>query len=206
MLDFSFVMTIFFLLVGPVKIIPAFARLARGSQPGFKRSVAVQGALFAAIICALVVGLTQSFVAKYQLSIASLQITMGLVLLISALGSIFPRREAPAPAAKQPGSTQLALAPLASPVIVAPAGVAAIMVAVLLGAGDPAAFRIIATALAIVMAMNLLVMLFNDLIVKIPGLMLVLQLLGTVLIVVQVALAVQELIYAFTRLGVFVHA
>ncbi len=204
MIDFSFAMTIFFLLLGPVKVIPPFARLTRDADGPFKRNAAVKAAVFAVIICALVVMLSQILVAKYHLGIPALQITMGLILLLSALGAIFPRREAQPAAGKRPTATQLALSPLASPVIVTPAGVAAVMVAVLLGAGDPGSLRTIAIALAMVMALNLVVMLFNDQILKIPGLLLVLQLLGTVLVVVQVALAVQELIYAFTRLGVFV--
>jgi multiple antibiotic resistance protein len=49
--------------------------------------------------------------------------------------------------------------------------------------------------------LNLVVMLFNDLIVKIPGLMVVLQLAGFVLVVVQLVLSIQVLIFGFARLG-----
>lgn len=204
MTDFSFVMTMFFLLLGPIKIIPAFARLTRDAEPHFKRDVAVKATLFAAVICAIVALLTGNFVAKYQLSLPAIQITGGLILLLAALSSIFPRRETTTAPGKRPSALQLALSPMASPVIVTPAGIAAIMVIVLLTAHDPGSNRMIATALAIVMVLNFLVMFFNDLIVRFPGLTVVLQLFGVVLVVVQVALAVQAMIYAFTRLGVFV--
>jgi len=201
MTDFSYVMTILFLLVGPVKIIPAFAKYTRGADGSYKRQAALLATLFASIICGIIVLMTANLVAKYQLSIPALQITGGLILLLSALRSIFPIVE-PAPDAEtRPGAARLALAPLASPVVVTPAGVAALMVFVLLAQAEPVGLAPIVRALAIVMALNLVVMLFNDLILKVPGLGLVLQLLGTVLIVVQVALAVQAFLFALARLG-----
>ena len=99
---------------------------------------------------------------------------------------------------------QLALSPLATPVIVTPTGVAAIMVFILLAQQDAGAHQTIALALALVMALNFIVMFFNDPIVRLPGLMPVLQLLGAVLVVVQVALVVQVMIYALAKLGLFV--
>jgi multiple antibiotic resistance protein len=86
-------------------------------------------------------------------------------------------------------------------VIVTPAGIAAIIVFELLAAQIPGSERTIVTSLAVVMALNFLVMFFNGAIVKIPGLGLGLQLLGTVLVVVQVALAVQVLLISLEALG-----
>lgn len=205
-LEFSFVMTIFFMLLGPIKVIAPFARLTRSTEPPFKRSVAIQAAILASVICAAVALLTGNFVAKYQLGIPALQITAGLILLISALNAIFPRPEANAPTDAPRSALQAALSPLATPVIVPPAGVAAIMVFVLLAQQQPAAYQTIAAALATVMVLNFVVMLFNDAILKLPGLMPLLQLLGAVLVVVQVALAIQELIYGFAGLGLIVKA
>ena len=200
-IDSAFVTTIFFLLLGPIKIIPAFARLTRDTDPGFKRDLTLMGTLFATVICGVVILLAENFVAKYQLSLPAVQITGGLILLISALYSIFPRNEVEATASEPRTALQVALSPLASPVIVTPAGIAAIMVFVLLSTQISGGFQTIVTALAVVMVLNLLVMLFNSAILKIPGLMLVLQLMGTVLIVVQVALAVQVLIYGLRGVG-----
>jgi multiple antibiotic resistance protein len=124
-----------------------------------------------------------------------------LILLISALNAIFPRPESAPPAVESRSALQLALSPLASPVIVTPAGIAAIIVFELLAAQIPGGDRTIVTSLAVVMVLNFLVMFFNGAIVKIPGLGLALQLLGTVLVVVQVALAVQVLLISLEALG-----
>lgn len=201
MTDFSFKMTIFFLLLGPVKIIPAFARLTRGADSGYKRTAAVWAAVFATVICAIVVLQARSFASQYQLSVPALELSGGIILLLSALALIFPRPEPDVAAVDRPSAVRLGLSPLATPIVVTPAGVAAIMVFVLLAAGNPAALRSIGTAIAIVMVLNFLVMFFIDLVLKLPGLMLVLQMLGSILAVVQVALAVQEFINAFARLG-----
>jgi multiple antibiotic resistance protein len=201
MTDFSFVMTIFFLLVGPVKIIPAFARITRDADLSVKRGLAIKATVLATAICAIVALFTRNFVDKYHLSLPAIQITGGLILLISALTTLFPRRASSAPVSKQPGDWQLAMSPLATPVIVTPAGIAAIMIFVLLaerGADQtPGGFQAILVALAIVMALNFLVMYFNDPILKIPGLLPALQLFGSVLVVVQGALAVQVLLFGY---------
>jgi multiple antibiotic resistance protein len=52
------------------------------------------------------------------------------------------------------------------------------------------------------MALNFLVMFFNDRILSIPGLLPALHLLGGVLIVIQVALAINIVLVAFRTLGV----
>lgn len=51
---FSYVFTIFFVLLGPVKLIPAFAGAPRGFYEPYKRAVAVRGALIATAIVTIV--------------------------------------------------------------------------------------------------------------------------------------------------------
>jgi multiple antibiotic resistance protein len=201
MIDSAYVATIFFLLLGPIKIIPAFASITSNTDAHFRRELAITGTLVATVICAIVVLGARTFVAKYQVGLDAVRITGGLILLISALNAIFPRPESAAPAGESRSALQLALSPLASPVIVTPAGIAAIIVFELLAAQIPCGDRTIITSLAVVMALNFLVMFFNGAIMKIPGLGLALQLLGTVLVVVQAALAVQVLLISLEALG-----
>ncbi len=200
--DFSFVMTIFFMLIGPIKLIPAFARLTGDADRRFKRAVALRAALIATAICAVVAVVGQSLVSKYRLSVESLQITGALVLLISALNTIFPRSRSKTLARKKPTARQLALAPLSTPMIVPPVGVAAILVFVMLTPIYPGIYQAVAISLATMMVLDFLAMFFNDLIVKIPGVIPLLQLLGAVLVVVQIAFAIQVALNAFESLGV----
>ncbi|MGD0624736.1 MAG: hypothetical protein ABSB32_08455 [Thermodesulfobacteriota bacterium] len=52
--QFSYILTIFFMLLGPVKLIPSFAGLTRGADGRFKRDVAIRGAVIASALCAFV--------------------------------------------------------------------------------------------------------------------------------------------------------
>ena len=50
----AFIFTTFFMLLGPVKLIPAFAGLTQGADIQFKRSVAIRGTVIAAALCVFV--------------------------------------------------------------------------------------------------------------------------------------------------------
>src|SRR6185312_2302714 len=119
------------------------------------------------------------FVDKYELSLESVALCAGLLLLISALQAIF-LRQPPVPPHEGPWSMGMALSPLATPTIVPPVGVAAIIVFTLLEKSYPGIGQAVLIALLIVMTLNLLAMYFNALLLKIPGLLALLQLLGAV--------------------------
>jgi multiple antibiotic resistance protein len=152
-------------------------------------------------MCVAIGLLARSLVAKYHLAVPTLQLAGGLVLLIWSLNAIFGHSDAAAKAHSDASAVQVALSPLATPMIMTPAGVAAVMVFVLL-AGGPDGYQIVASALALVMAMNFLVMFYNDRIVNRRWLLVPLQLLGAVLAVAQLAFAVQVILNALHAIGV----
>src|SRR6476620_7777657 len=145
---FSFIFTICFMLLGPIKIIPPFARLTKGKERPFKRSVAIKSSLIAATVCLFVVIAGDNLVSKYELSFAALQISGGLVLLLAAMLTIFPRSEPEADAAEDRSSLQVALG-FATPVIVPPAGVAAILIFVGFAAKYAGTYQALAIVLPI---------------------------------------------------------
>lgn len=203
--EFVYVMTYFFLLLGPKKLVPAFAWLTRDAEPGYRRKAALYATLFATLLCAVIALLTNLWAAKYHLSLPSVQITAGLILIIWSLDTIFR----PSQAADEEGETgsavQLALSPLATPTIVTPAGVAAIMVTILFASAAPDSEKIYASAaiaLAVVMALNFLTMYFIEVITSAAWLLPVLRVLGAVLVVVQAAFGVQVMLNGLAGLGV----
>ena len=199
--QFSFVFTIFFLLLGPVKLIPAFAQVARGRDMPFQRALAIRAVLITAVIVAFVALAGESFVQKYHISIGGVQIAGGLVLLLAALNTIFGK-PAPVAAGENASATQLAISPLATPIIVPPAGVAAILIFILLEPAYPGIKLAVGIALAIILVLDFLVMFFNAWILKAPGLMPAQQLLGAVLVFMQVALAVETILDGLRHMGV----
>jgi multiple antibiotic resistance protein len=197
---FSFIFTICFVLIGPVKIVPAFARLTDDKEPQFARMLAIKGAVIASIICLFVVIAGRSLVSRYELSLQALQLGGGLVLLVSALNAIFPRAE---PTAK-PGAPrtllQVAISPLATPIIVTPAGIAALLIFVMSASRFPGVYEALAVVLVVILALDFVVMRFNAQILRIPGLLATLQVFGTVLNFIQLALAIETMLHAMRAL------
>jgi len=198
----SFVFTIFFMLLGPIKLIPSFGGLMQGADARFKREVAIRGVAIAAALCAFVALAGGMLLAKYRISIDAVRIAGGLVLLIAALQAIFQKAHTASPSPGTPSALKLAVSPVAVPGIVPPAGVAAILIFTMLAPVYPGMMQAVAISLAIVMVLDLLVMVFIDRVLKTPGLALVLTVLGSVLIFVQAALAIQMFLSALKSLGV----
>jgi multiple antibiotic resistance protein len=200
--QFSFVFTIFFMLLGPLKIIPAFAGVTRGADDQFSRALAIRAAVIASIVVAVVALTGERLLSQYRISFEGLRIAAGLVLLLAALNTIFSKTQPPPAKSDNVSVLQLAVSPMATPVIVPPAGVAAILTFMMLAPEYPGMLHAVAIALTIIMLLDFLVMYFHKTIMKLPGLILVLQLAGAVLVFMQAALAVQVMLTALLHLGI----
>lgn len=137
---------------------------------------------------------------RYRISLNALRIAGGLVLIIAAMNTIFRRTP---PALAKPGTSplQIAASPLAVPVIVPPAGVAALLIFVMLAPENPGMWQAIAIAVTVVMILDFLVMFFIDTVMKTPGLMLVLLVVGAALVFMQVCIGVETILRALADLG-----
>ena len=112
--QFPFIFTVLFMLVGPIKLIPAFAGLTRGADIRFKRDVAIWGVVMASVLCAFVALAGGFLLSKYRISVEGLRISGGLVLLIAALQVVFQRAQPPGPSSGTPTAIQVAVSPLAA--------------------------------------------------------------------------------------------
>ena len=200
-ISFAFVFTIYFMLLGPLKIIPAFMKLTRETDREFKRDVAIKASMTATALVAVIVLLGKGLVARYEISLDSVRIAGGLVLLLSALKVVFPGPEPVRAESVKPTALQLAISPVAMPITVPPAGVAAILITLLLAPTYPGMGRVIVWGLATMMTLDFLAMYFIDTLAEVPGLLLLLQVLGAVLIFIQIALAIETFLVAFRDLA-----
>jgi multiple antibiotic resistance protein len=200
--QFSFIFTIFFMLLGPVKLIPSFGGLTRGADRQFKRDVAIWGVIVASALCAFVALAGGTLLGKYRISLDAVRISGGLVLLVAALQVMFRKAQSSSPSSGKPTAVQLAVSPVAAPMIVPHAGVAAILICMILAPEYPGMTQAIAICLAIMMVLDFLVMYFIDRVMKTPGLTIVLTVLGSVLVFVQAALAINMILTALKSLGV----
>jgi multiple antibiotic resistance protein len=203
MRELPFVFTIFFMMLGPIKLIPSFAGLMQGADSRFKRDVAIRGVVIASVLCVFVVLAGGPLLDRYRISIDAVRIAGGLVLLIAALQVIFRQAHVSRPGSGTPTAIHLAASPVAAPMIVPPAGVAALLIVPMFAPEFPGIMQAVAISLATIMVLNFLVMYFIDQVMKTPGLPIVLTVLGSVLIFVQAALAMQMFLTALQHLGVF---
>ncbi|MBW4618178.1 MAG: hypothetical protein KME17_02175 [Cyanosarcina radialis HA8281-LM2] len=190
----AYIFTILFLTVGPFKIIFPFAKLTQAMEPKFKRKIALMGIAIATGICFGIALLGNNLLNKYLISFAALEIAGGLVLLLSAMNAIFPRVEPPRPTPPKPTALNLAISPVATPLIVPPIGVAVILLVVMSASRYPGSEIALVKALVTILVLDFLVMFFADKILKIPGLVPLFQILASVLVFIQVALAVQAIL------------
>jgi multiple antibiotic resistance protein len=200
---FPFIFTIFFMLLGPIKIIPAFDSLTKEADGRFKRVLAVYATAIAVALVLFVALVGGTLLDRYHISLNALRISGSLVLIIAALNAIFRRVQ---PALAKSGATpiQIAASPLAVPAIVPPAGVASILIFTMLAPEHPGMWMAICIALVIVMILDFLVMFFNDIVMKTPGLMLVLLVVGAAMVFMQVCIGVEIILRALTDLGLVV--
>jgi multiple antibiotic resistance protein len=192
------ILTLFFVTLGPLKLLGPFAQRTREMDEAALRRTALR--VFIVALLAVILGglVGRAMLAKFQVSLPALQITIGILFFLVALQLVLEQyasqREAPLPAA--PMAATLALT---FPLVVTPYGIAAVILLIATAADRPRLLTIFVIA-AIVMLVNLLAMLFVRQIMR-GSVVFILQVLGAVLGVLQVALAVEIVIRGLRQLG-----
>jgi len=197
------VFTIFFVTLGPLKMLGPFVQRTHDLDEATLRKVALWA--FAIATIAVVVGsyFGAALATNWHVSVASLSIAAGIIFFLVALNQLLEQYEPPhaldAPP-PLPASPMAAALRLLFPIVLTPYGIAA---AIVLMAASPRAERtgVIVVLLVAVMVLNLLAMLFaRKILVGVT--MIVLQVVGAVLGVLQAGLAVEFVVEGLRRLGV----
>jgi multiple antibiotic resistance protein len=201
MLSLGAIFTIFFITLGPLKLLGPFSQETRALDQAALRGIAIR--VFAFGLIAVIVGgyVGTALMIKWDISVPAILIATGIIFFLVALNLVMapyaPPRGPPEPLPEQP---LVAALKLTFPLAVTPYGIAAV-IAVFASITDPVARKTIYLLLVVVMLLNLLSMLFIRQIMRGPVL-LTLQVLGAVLGVLQVGLAVQIIIKALRGLQV----
>jgi len=205
-LSYGDIFILFFLTLGPLKAILPFARVTRGTEPVFRRTVARRAVMVATIIVLCVALLGPFVLTNWHVSPPAISITASVILFYQAL-RIIMQTPPSAPAATSrgtspsPPSPEIAVFPVAIPAIVTAPGIAAIAVPIVLYKHDLAHEAIVIALLLGVMVLNLLALWNAETILK-HGLAGVLPVVGWVLAVLQAALAVQIMMHSLRVLEV----
>jgi len=197
------IFTFFFVTLGPLKLIAPFAFRTRDVDLARSRRIGLW-AFAVATVSVLAGGLLGSnLLVTWRVSMPALQLSGGIVFFLVAMRQLLeqyePAREAAEPP-PLPDAPLPAAARLVFPILLTPYGVAA---AIALLASSPSTERTmtILVLLVAVMLLNLLAMWFARQLLIGPVIV-VLQVIGSVLAVMQVALSVQFILTGLRALGV----
>jgi multiple antibiotic resistance protein len=205
-LSFGDIGILFFLTLGPLKAILPFARVTRGTEPAFRREVALRAVAIGTVIVLAVALLAPLVLTRWHVSPPAISITGSIILFSQALRIIMQtpagaRGSAEQQASRSPPSPAIAVFPLAIPAIVTAPGIAAIAVTIVLNKHDLLHVAIDVALLLAVMLLNLLTLWNTETILK-HGLAGVLPVVGWVLAVLQASLAVQIMLHSLRVLDV----
>jgi multiple antibiotic resistance protein len=197
-LDGSEILTLFLVMLGPLKILGPFARLTRGAPLGQVRRLAWQAVAIASV--ALLVGgfLGRGLLVNWQIPTPVLELTAGVVFFLVALSAILAQYEDPAPTSP-PAEALPSPISVAFPLVVTPYGMAAVITLLALSHGIDRTGLVLGLLLVVMLA-NLAAMFWVRHLMT-PGVVTVLQVLGAVLGILQVALAVRILLGALAKQG-----
>lgn len=211
MLGVGAIFTIFFVTLGPLKLIVPFARRTQGMDESQMR----QTALYAAAIATLVaIGgslLARQMLIAWHVSIADLIIAAGIVFFLVALRQLMEQythedEQAPAAApAVPPPSPQWLARRLVFPVVLTPYGLAAVIATLAARAETQRTMTVLGLVL-LIMLLNLVTMLYARRIIHYGPVLVGLQMVGAILAVLQAALAVEFFMIGLHLLGVHVLA
>lgn len=192
------IFVILLITIGPLKAAIVYATLTAKADAAFRRHVAFKTVITATIVIVLFVLAGEYILKVFHISLPALKIAGGLILLLFALHMVLGE-EKKGQAEDVAPSADIAVYPLAMPLMATPQGIVAI-VTVAAGAQTMGDVAILLVLALIVLAINLIVLLLADKIIKFvgPG---ALMIIGKVVGILLAGLAVQLMISAGTDLG-----
>ena len=202
MLGLGQIFTIFFVTLGPLKLLGPFLQQTHDLEEAALRKIALLAFIIglASVIIGGYVG--SVLAANWSISLPAISIATGLIFFLVAMELVMAPYRAPqiATAAALPSAPIAAALRLTFPLVVTPYGIAA-LIALLSEKGDAVSDRSIYILLVVVMVLDYLAMFFARQIMR-GAVLLILQVLGAVLGVLQVGLAVQIIIHGLRELQV----
>jgi multiple antibiotic resistance protein len=188
--EFSRIFMVLFLMLGPFKIIAPFTRMTRDEDPVLVKQFAFRGILYSCFSLLLAVLIGEKIISNYGIPIPVLALSGGMVLFLVALLNIVRQfgEHTQKDLKSDPLSLNMAMYPLAFPIIVTPYGIAAVIVFMAL-TPDLKGKLILSAFVLGIMLLNLVMMLLNKYTFKVMAV--ILPVLGAILSVIQVALGLQ---------------
>lgn len=202
MLSASQAFTILFVMLGPLRLLGPFAQRTRGLGDDQVQKVAWW--TFVAATVAMLVGslIARSLLERWQVSVGALRLTGGIIFFLVAIRQVLEQYQPaqgvtpePLPAAPFAAACRLVF-----PTVVTPYGIAAVVALLAASQTMERTFTILGLVLAVMLLDFVAMSLVRRILVGFA--VVVLQLLGAVLAVLQVALSVQFIVDGLQTLGI----
>ena len=198
-LSLGMYLTAFFIMLGPLKLIVPFTHLTAGLSSHEARRLALKGVGLACAGGVIAAVLGQRALANWRIERPTLLLAAGIVLFVVALRAVTSTATRAKPTPSDVPPPYPALAPLAVPLILTPYGIATFIL-VLAVAHDLQRQLVIFGLFLVIMLLNLITMWYVEWVFRWGGG--ILALIGSVLGVLQVALALQLMLEALSLLHV----
>ena len=122
------VFIIFFVTLGPLKIVPPFVRLTQNATTKLRQQLAIRSFTISTIVIILVALLSQNILSKWQVRVPSVLIAAGILLFLVSLDMIMSQyKSSKLPDVPVEPSLNLVINPLVFPTILTPYGIALVI-------------------------------------------------------------------------------
>ncbi len=162
---------VLFVVVDPPSMAPLFATMTEGGSAGYRRRMATKSSAVAfAIFVAFALG-GGWFIGVMGISIDAFRIGGGLMLFLIALDMVFAREEKTTPAenAETRRRADIAVFPLAFPLISGPGSIATVLLTFGSARADALLYAGLIAVIAVVVSLSLLVMLAAPVVMRVLG-------------------------------------
>ena len=190
---------ILFMTIGPIKIIPVFARLTQNASKQVIIKLATRSFALSTLSILTVALASENILNKYRISLSSLIVAAGIVLFLISLKMLLQQydnqKNNPLPIPENPLTALIS--PLTFPTILTPQGIALVMISMTIAQRLDNNVDKILGLIMVVMILNLLSMLDARQILTVLQPIL-LQILNLILSIIQLALAISFMFSGIT--------
>jgi multiple antibiotic resistance protein len=198
-LDLGAVLTFFFLMLGPIKVLSPFVAMTERVGSSLRTQLAIRATIFSCLALAVAALIGEQSLESYGVSLKVLALTGGLVLAVVAFQTILQQFQPILTVETDPLPLEIAVIRLAFPIIITPYGIAAVIIFTAIASDTWTKIAVVAMALA-VLVLDLIAMLVARPLLKWLGAPLLIM--GVVLAIIQLALGVQIVLSNLAALGV----
>lgn len=207
MLDTLFIaFATLFATVGPVDVALLYTALTPGVDMTHRRTMAVKGVAIATGILLAIALFGSSLLNFLGISLPALRIAGGILLLLLAIDMVFARQSGATSTTDEEEAEavrrkDIAVFPLATPLIAGPGAMGAAILLVADAHGDPLRITLVVVAIGLVMALTLLLLLIAERtrrVLGVTGLNVITRVMGVLLS----ALSVQFILDGLVAIGV----